>query len=75
MIFESTNRWDVMKMCDSIIPRSDCVREETIHVSECFAPYSMKCIAIILTVQGSAGWRQFVFEIRRRFVTHNLVNM
>ena len=33
----------------------NCVREETVHISKSFAPYFMKCITIILTVQWSAG--------------------
>ena len=73
MFFESTKRWDILKMINSIIPRTNGVREETIQLSECFAPYSMKRIAIILTVQRSAEWRQFVFEIRRSLVTQYLV--
>ena len=60
-------------MTDNIIPRASCVREETIHISKCFSPYSMKFIATILTVQECGEWRQFVFEISRGLVTQNLV--
>ena len=73
MVFEITKRWDILKMTDNIIPRTSCVREETIHTSKCFAPYSMKFIATILTVQGCGEWRQFVFEISGGLVTRNLV--
>ena len=62
-------------MTNIIIPRTNCVREETIHLSGCFAPYSMTCIAVILTVQRSAEWRQFVFETGRSLVTQNLLNI
>ena len=41
-------------MRDYVIPRGNCEREETIHISKSFAPYFMKCITIILTVQSSA---------------------
>ena len=38
-------------MRDNVIPRGNCVREETIDISKSFAPYFMKCVTIILTVQ------------------------
>ena len=66
-------------MSDNIIPRSNCIWKETVHVSRRPASYFMKCIIniiimiIILTVQRSAVSRKFVFEIRMRLVTHNLV--
>ena len=58
---------------DNIIPRSNCIWEETTHVSRRLASYFMKGIIIILTVQKSAVSREFVFKIRRRLFTHNLV--
>ena len=64
-------------MSDDIIPRSHGIWKETIHVSRRPASYFMKSIIIIiiiiLTVQRSAVSRDFVFKIRRRLVTHNLV--
>ena len=33
MIFKDIERWEVIKMFDKDIPRSNCVREEAIHVS------------------------------------------
>ena len=36
MVFKDINRRDVSKVGDDIIPSSNSVREETIHVSERF---------------------------------------
>ena len=57
-------------MSDDIIPRGNCIWKETTHVF-----YFMKDIIIIitLTVQGSAVTWEFVFKLRRRVVTHNLM--
>ena len=54
MFFQVTKRWDFIKMRDNVIPRGNSIREETIHISKSFAPYFMKCITIILTLQWSA---------------------
>ena len=62
-------------MSDGIIPRGNCIWKETTHVSRRATSYFMKDIIIIitLTVQGSAVSWEFVFKIRRRVVTHNLM--
>ena len=60
-------------MSDNIIPRSNCVWEETIHVSRRMTSYFVKGIVIILTVQGSAVSKEFVFKIRMCLVTDNLI--
>ena len=33
MAFKNIKRWHVIKMFNDYIPRSNCIREETIHVS------------------------------------------
>ena len=60
-------------MSDNIIPRGNCTRKETTHVARRPTSYFMKGIIIILTVRRSAVSREFVFKIRRRVVTHNLM--
>ena len=70
--FEDINLWNIIKMSDNTIPRSNCLWKETVHVSR--RAYFMKyIILVILTVQRSAVSMEFAFEIRRCLVTHNLL--
>ena len=62
-----------MEMGNNIIPRNNCIWEESIHVFRRATSYYVKGIIIILTVQRSAVTREFVFKIRRRFVTKNFM--
>ena len=45
--FKDTNRRDVVKMRDDVVPRNNPIWEKTIDVSVCFTSYSMKCIYIV----------------------------
>ena len=50
-------------MDDDIIPRSNCIWKEIVHVYQTAAFYFMKVINIIIsTVQRSAVSREFVFK-------------
>ena len=60
-------------MSNNIIPRNNCIWEETIHLSQRATSHFMKGIIIILTVQRSAVTGEFVFKIRRRLVNRNLM--
>ena len=60
-------------MSDNIVPGSNYAWKETTHVSRRATSYFLKSIVIILTVQRPAVSREFVFKIRRRVVTHNLM--
>ena len=62
-------------MSDNISPRSNCIWEETSHVSRRLASYFMKCIINILTVQRSAVSREFVFKKKASsyFMYYNLM--
>ena len=36
MDFKNTERWNIIKMSNNIIPRSNCVGKETTDVPSCF---------------------------------------
>ena len=55
MFFQVTKRWDVIKMRDNVIPRGNCAREETIHISKSFAPYFLKCTGADPEGRGGGG--------------------
>ena len=68
MIFRAINCWNIIKVGDNIIPRSNCIRKETFNVSRRATFYFMKGIVIVLTAQRSAVSREFVLVIRRHVV-------
>ena len=57
MGFKNTEKWNIIKTSNNIIPRSNCDRRETTHVP----------------VQWSAESWELVFKIRRRLTAHNLM--
>ena len=61
-------------MRDDVVPRINPTWGKNIHVSVSFTSYSMTNIYIVLTVQGSAKMRKFIFNITRR-ISRNLMDL
>ena len=77
-VFKDIERWNIIKLSNNIIPRSNCIGKEKTHVPQWLA--SGKKQLMILndlhantTVQCSAESREFVFKIRRRLFSHSYV--
>ena len=76
-IISYTYRWDIIifEHFHKKIPRSNDIREETIHVSIWFTFYHMKSIALINIKQLSAIKRKFVFCVREGTITDNFMRL
>ena len=67
--FKGINWWNINKMSDNIIPRSNRIWKETFMYREERHLISCKVFFIIVPVQVSVVSWEFVFKIRRRLVT------
>ena len=54
MCLQASGRWDILEICNYIIPRNNCVGKEAVLISGSITSYFMKSIRIFTSVQKSA---------------------
>ena len=51
---QASERWDILKICNYIIPRNNCVGKEAVLISGSITTDFMKSIRIFTSIQRSA---------------------
>ena len=54
MCDQASERWNILKICNYIIPRNNCVGKEAVLISGSITSYFMKGIRIFTSIQKSA---------------------
>ena len=54
MCLQASERWDILKICNYIIPRNNCVGKEAVLISGSITSYFMKSIRNFTSIQKFA---------------------